>query len=101
MKRLHKDCGASPFRDLKTIVRDLTVLNEFSNGLPTQTFNKWTAWGIKAAVCYNSSSTVLEFLQLINFSLTGAVPKQSSNIKNGAPQYPCRNFSKYLLARKT
>ena len=62
MKRLHKDCGASPFRDLNTI------LNEFSNGLPTKTFDKWTTWGIKAAVCYNSSSTVLEFLQLINFS---------------------------------
>ena len=30
------------------------------NGLPTQLADKWSAWGVKAAVGYNSSSSVLE-----------------------------------------
>ena len=43
------------------------ILNEFLNGLPDQTFDKWTAWGITDAVCCSSSCLVLEFLQLNNF----------------------------------
>ena len=34
--------------------------NEFFNGLPAQLCNEWSAWGIKAAICNDSSSTILE-----------------------------------------
>ena len=34
---------------------------ELFNGLPAQLVDKWSAWGIKAAVGYNSSSSILKF----------------------------------------
>ena len=34
--------------------------------------------GIKAAVGYNSSSSVLKFLQLIKFSQTGTTPNRAT-----------------------
>ena len=34
------------------------------NGLPAQLVDTWSAWGIKAAVSYNSSSSGLKFLLL-------------------------------------
>ena len=36
--------------------------DEFFNGLPAQLVNKWSAWSVKAAVSYNSSSSVLKSL---------------------------------------
>ena len=66
MNWLDKDCGANPFRDLKTICL-IFILNEFLNGLPAQTLISGLLGGIKVAVCYNFSSTVLEILQMINF----------------------------------
>ena len=36
--------------------------DELFNGLPAQLVDKWSAWGIKAAVGYNSCSPVLKFL---------------------------------------
>ena len=41
--------------------------DEFFNGLPAQLVDKWSAWGVKAAFGYNSSSSILKFLQLIVF----------------------------------
>ena len=43
--------------------------DELFNGLPAQLVDKWSAWGIKAAVGYNSCSSILKFLQLrvVNF----------------------------------
>ena len=38
------------------------------NGLPSHPVDKRPAWGIKTAIHFNPSSTVLESLQLINFS---------------------------------
>ena len=38
--------------------------DELFNGLPAQLVDKWS-WGIRAAVGYNSSNSVLKFLQLI------------------------------------
>ena len=32
--------------------------DELFNGLPAQLVDKWSAWGIKAAVGYNSCSSV-------------------------------------------
>ena len=36
--------------------------DELFNGLPAQLVDKWSAWGIKAAVGYNSCSSILKFL---------------------------------------
>ena len=38
------------------------------NGLASHPFDKMSAWGIQAAICYYLSSTVLKTLQLINFT---------------------------------
>ena len=38
------------------------------NGLLSQLVDKWSAWGSKAAVGYNSSCSILKFLQLIKLS---------------------------------
>ena len=52
--------------------------DEFFNGLPAQLFDKGSAWGVKAAVGYNSSSSILKFLQLIKLSRTGATPNRAT-----------------------
>ena len=36
--------------------------DELLNGLPAQLVGEWSARGVKAAVGYNSSSSVLKFL---------------------------------------
>ena len=36
--------------------------DELFNGLPAQLIDKWSARGVKSAVGYNSSSSVLKFL---------------------------------------
>ena len=41
---------------------------ELFNGLPAQLVHEWSAWGVKAAVGYNSSSSVLKFLHLSKLS---------------------------------
>ena len=69
--------------------------DELFNGLPAQLVDEWSAWGIKAAVCYNSSSSVLKFLQLIKLSQTQHNPKQSSNIESMALQYQCKESSMF------
>ena len=51
--------------------------DELFNGLPAQLVDKWSAWGIKAAVGYDSCSSVLKFLQLIKLSRTGTTPKRA------------------------
>ena len=37
------------------------IANKLFNGLPTQPFNNWSAWGTKAAIRYDSDSQVLKF----------------------------------------
>ena len=72
--------------------------DEFFNGLPAQLVDKWSAWGVKAAVGYNSSSSILKFLQLIKLSRTGATPnraQQSNNIESVALQYLCKESSMF------
>ena len=49
VKRLHIYCGASSWRDLKTM----------AYGLPAEPVDKWLSRGIKAAASYNSSGTIL------------------------------------------
>ena len=57
--------------------------NQFVNGLPSHPFDKRSAWGIKTAICYYPSSTVLKFLQLINFRQTGAATNRTAVSKVG------------------
>ena len=52
--------------------------DELFNGLPAQLVDKWSAWGIKAAVGYNSCSSILKFLQLIKLSRTGTTPNRAT-----------------------
>ena len=52
--------------------------DELFNGLPAKLVDKWSAWGIKAAVGYNSCSSVLKFLQLIKLSRTGTTPNRAT-----------------------
>ena len=37
--------------------------DELFNDIPAQLVDQWSAWGVKDAVGYNSSSSVLKFLQ--------------------------------------
>ena len=52
--------------------------DEFFNGLPAKLVDEWSAWGVKAAVGYNFSSSVLKFLQLIKLSRTCATPNRAT-----------------------
>ena len=70
------NCGACPLiSDLKTIVFDWAV-NKLFNGLSPKQFDKWSTWGIKAAIHYDSSSSILKFLQLVGLSYTTASPTE-------------------------
>ena len=51
---------------------------ELFNGLPAQLVDMWPAWGAKSTVGYNSSSSVLKFLQLSKLSRTGATPNRAT-----------------------
>ena len=51
---------------------------ELFNGLPGRLVDEWSAWGVKTAVAYNSSSSVLKFLQLSKLSQTGATPNRAT-----------------------
>ena len=51
---------------------------ELFNGLPAQLVDEWSAWGVKVAVGYNSSSSVLKFLQLSKLSRTCATPNRAT-----------------------
>ena len=59
------------------------ITNEFFNGLPTQPFDKRSARGIKAAVGYDSGSTILKLLQPVNFCRTGTTPNRTAVSKVG------------------
>ena len=52
--------------------------DELFNGLPAKLVDEWSASGVKAAVGYNSSSSVLRFLQMIKLSRTGATPNRAT-----------------------
>ena len=52
--------------------------DELFNGLPAQLVDKWSAWGIKDAVGYDSCSSVLKFLQPIKLSRTGTTPNRAT-----------------------
>ena len=41
------------------------IANEFFSGLPAQLLDKYSAWGIEAAICNDSSSMILKLCQLI------------------------------------
>ena len=68
VKRLQRYCGASTFRDLKTIILDSSItssLTVFYQGRPNRGLLR-RLW-----------ATVLKFLQLINFSQAGAAPNET------------------------
>ena len=64
--------------------------------LPSQPFNKRSAWGIKAAIRY-PSTTILKLLQLINFDQIDTTPSEVCN--SGESQSEVSNLiqSNYLV----
>ena len=56
-------------------------VTQFFNGLLAQLHNKWSAWGIKAAICYDSSCNISELLQLFDVYRTRKTPNKNSSIK--------------------
>ena len=63
--------------------RSRILVDKLTNGFPTKTPNEWSAWGIKIAVGYNSSSSVLKFLKLINISGATTTPYGATVTKMG------------------
>ena len=59
------------------------LVDKFANGFPTKTPNEWPTWGIKTVVCYNSGSSVLKLLELINISCATTAPYQAAVSKMG------------------
>ena len=62
MKRSHKYWGASSCRDLKTIVLDSLAMSCSMVLQPSWSISGLLGVGVKAAVGYNSCSSVLKFL---------------------------------------
>ena len=50
---------------------------KFFHGLPAQPVNRWSAWDVKAAVGYNSSSVVLKFSHMIKLNQSGIAPNRA------------------------
>ena len=67
-----------------------------------QPFDKRSAWVIKAAVRYDSGSTILKLLQLVNFYFYGTSTKPNGTVvsKKWAQQCPCKDSSNFLLVKK-
>ena len=61
--------------------------DELFNGLPAQLVDEWSTWGVKAAVGYNSSSSVLKFLQLIS-SVEPAQPQTEQQYRKCGSTIP-------------
>ena len=72
--------------------------DELFNGLPAQLVDKWSAWGIKAAVGYKSSSSVLKFLPLIMLSRTGTTPNRADLIESTTPCHDAQMVGSYRVS---
>ena len=59
------------------------LVDKLANGFPTKTPYEWPTWGIKAAVRYNSGSSVLKLLELINISFATTTPYRAAVSKMG------------------
>ena len=68
------------------------IINEFFNGLPAQLCNKWSAWGIKAAICDDSSSTILELLQMVGVCRSSTTPDRKTVSKVGLDNSNVKSF---------
>ena len=66
--------------------------NEFFNGLPAQLCNKWSAWVIKVAICYDPSSTILKFLQLADDCRPSTTPDRTTISKVGLDNTSVKSF---------
>ena len=47
---------------------------------------------IKAAICNDSNSTILELLQLVGVCRSSTTPERNNSIESGAQQYLCKEF---------
>ena len=68
------------------------LVDKFANGFPTKTPNEWPTWGIKASVCYNSGSSVLKLLELINVSCATTAPYRAAVSKMGLHNTRVQHF---------
>ena len=76
------------------------ITNEFFDGLPTQPFDKRSARGIKAAIGYDSGSTILKFLQPVNFCRTGTTPNRAAVSKVGLNDARVKSHQTFELEQK-
>ncbi len=72
------------------------ISDKLINGFPSQAINKRSAWGIVAAISYNSSSSVLKLLQLLNFSSACAAPNRATVAKMGLHNARVESFQSFL-----
>ena len=89
--------GATEQRELKSIAIPIAGA-DLGECLWCQSTHKNS---IEAAVCYYPSSTVLEFLQLLDVSQTSTAQNRTAIPKNEARQYPCRELAKFLSGERT
>ena len=59
------------------------LVDKLANGFLTKNPDEWPAWGFKAAFRYNSGSSVLKLLELINISFATTTPYRAAVSKMG------------------
>ena len=77
VKRLHRYCGAKSLSDLKTIILDSLSMSSSMVCRPNPGISGQLG-GIKAAICDDSSSTVLEHLQLVDVCRSSTTPDRTT-----------------------
>ena len=102
VKRLHRYCGTKSLSHLKTIVLDSLPMSSSMvfQGLSAKLHNKWSAWGIKAAICNDSSSTMkwekmgakLVLGQAVNLPGTKGPASETSAPNRRTPEINLRNY---------
>ena len=74
----------------------LFTINKLFNGLPAKLFDKRSTWGIKAAVRYDPSSSVLKFLQLIDLSYSATSPNRTTISKMRLHNTEIKGFKSFF-----
>ena len=90
VNRLHRYCGARSLSDLKTIVLDL-LMSSSMVFQPNSTISGLLG-GVKTAICNDSSSTILELLQLADVCISSTTPDRTTVSKVGLKNTSVKSF---------
>ena len=91
MKRLHRYCGAKSLSDLKIIILDSLSMSSSMVCQPNSAISGLLG-GIKAAICDDSSSTILELLQLVGVCRSSTTPDRTTVSKVGLDNTSVKSF---------